>query len=265
MAELDINKLVHDYERDGFVSPVRLISEEQAAEHRAVMEDAEVSIGNLHYKPGVHTILRSAFEMATLPHLLDLIERMIGPNILLYNVTYIIKEPGSKSFVSWHQDLTYWGLSHDDQVSMWLALSGADETAGCMRMIPGSHKTGMMNHDRMDSDDNVLRNNQAVRDVDEADAVHCPLRPGEASFHHGWTLHASTPNAGEDRRIGLNVQYLATHVHQRRQHSDTALLVRGEDRYQHFEPVIPASVDLDPVAIHRWKEIERIHVSNTRA
>ena len=80
-------------------------------------------IGSLHYKSKAHTILTSPLQLATDPTVLDIVESMIGPDILLYNVTYIIKEVNAPSHVSWHQDLTYWGLSHDDKVSMWLALS----------------------------------------------------------------------------------------------------------------------------------------------
>ena len=79
--------------------------------------------------------------------MLDIVEKILGPNILLYNVTYIIKEPKTKSHVSWHQDLTYWGFSHDDQVSAWLALSESSDLSGAMKMIPGSHKQGEKNHE----------------------------------------------------------------------------------------------------------------------
>ncbi|RUA23636.1 MAG: hypothetical protein DSY73_05705 [Actinobacteria bacterium] len=50
--------------------------------------------------------------------------------------------------------------------------------------------------------------------VDDTDAVLCSLRSGEASFHHGWTLHSSRPNQSGDRRIGLNIQYLSPSVRQ---------------------------------------------------
>ena len=84
----------------------------------------------------------------------------------------------------------------------------------------------------------------------------CPLQPGQASFHHGWTLHASMPNLSDDRRIGLNVQYLATHVRQTKHDLDTAMLVRGEDDHLYFANDVPAKTDLDPLAIQRQEELE---------
>jgi hypothetical protein len=237
------------YERNGYVSPLRIIDPGEAAKHRAAMEDAETRIGPLHYKFKAHTFLRSPFELATDPAMLDLVEALLGPNILLYNVSYIIKEPHTPTHVCWHQDLTYWGLSSDAQVSAWLALSPATPQNGCMRMIPGSHKGGRCDHGASDDEANILLEGQTVSGVDESQARLCPLGPGEASFHHGWTLHASMPNESAERRIGLNVQYLATDVHQTLHDHDSALLVRGVDNFGNFDADIPAVDDLDPDAV----------------
>ncbi len=252
----DLAKIKTDYERDGFVSGVRLLSENDALAHRGRLEQAEKKIGNMHYKSKVHTILTSPYEIATMPSVLDIVERIIGPDILLYNATYIIKEPGTSSHVSWHQDLTYWGFSDDDQIAMWLALSPATAESGCMRMIPGSHKTGFQKHNIMDDEDNVLWQSQTVNDVDESSAIMCPLAVGEASFHHGWTLHGSLPNTSDDRRIGLSVNYLAAHMSQTKNDHDTAVLVRGTDTYGHFCVDIPAQCDLDPAAVQKQAELD---------
>ena len=239
--QLDLADKADIFRRDGFISPVRLFSQKVATRHRRIMEDAERRIGCLHYQAKVHTILRSPFELASHKSVLDIVESLIGPDILLYNVDYIVKEARSPSYVSWHQDLTYWGFDSDDQVSMWLALSPASEQSGCMRMIPGSHLRGMVNHENMKDENNVLFQGQTVSGVNEKDAILCPLHAGEASFHHGWTLHASSPNTSNDRRIGLNVQYIRPSVRQLKHDSDSALLVRGVDRYNHFLTDLPGS------------------------
>ena len=260
MQDHELDNLSKFYEKNGYVSPVKLLSEAEAAKHRNRLEEAEKKLGSLHYRSKVHTILTSPFELATSSKVLDLIEKLIGPNILLYNVTYIIKEPNSPDHVSWHQDLTYWGLSHDDQVSMWLALSPATKESGCMRMIPESHKNGQLNHETTNDESNVLYQGQTVRDINENESCLCPLCPGEATFHHGWTLHASTPNHSNDRRIGLNVQYLATHVSQKKHDNDSVILVRGEDTHQNFNLDVPAKVDLDADALNRQLELEKLYI-----
>lgn len=248
------------YDRQGFWSPVDVLSEAEAAQHRRRLEDAERRIGPLHYLAKMHTILRSTHELATHPRILDVAEAILGPDLLLYNATYIIKEAGAPSHVSWHQDLTYWGLDGDDQVSVWLALSRADRESGCMCMIPGSHTAGRLAHDTSaDDPDNVLFQAQRVHGVDESAAVHCPLAPGQASFHHGWTLHSSKPNRGADRRIGLNIQYIAPHIRQTKLPNYSALLVRGQDRFHHYAAETPATRDLDPAALAWRRRMDELH------
>ena len=259
MPQNNLKQLAEDYQRHGYASGVRLIDSAEAKKHRDALERAEQKRGSLHYLAKVHTIFRSPFELATLPSALDVVEQLIGPDILLFNVTYIIKEAGAASHVSWHQDLTYWGLSDDDQVSMWLALSPATNETGCMKMLPGSHKNGRRDHSATDDENNVLLQGQTVSDIDETDSVLCPLEPGEASFHHGWTLHASTPNTGTDRRIGLNVQYIAPNVRQTKHDMDTTILVRGKDKFNHFGSDIPATADFAPEAVNRHAELQKLY------
>ncbi|MGI9317108.1 MAG: phytanoyl-CoA dioxygenase family protein [bacterium] len=248
------------YARKGYISPIQIIDQNIANAHRTVMEEIESQIGPLHYRAKIHTVMRSPYELATHPKLLDAVEQLLGPDILIYNVTYIVKEPMSLSYVSWHQDLTYWGLDSDDQISAWLALSEASEQSGCMQMIPGSHLQGMKTHDiGINDDNNVLFQSQTVHDIDSASGVMCPLSPGQASLHHGWTLHRSMPNESEDRRIGLNIQYIAPHVRQTKIHGYSALLARGTDRYQHFASESPATSKFDSAALGRNEDMNKLH------
>jgi len=248
------------YRRQGFLSPVDIIDEKAVADHRARLERAEKQIGEIHYMAKIHTVLTSAANLASHVKILDVVEQCIGPDILVNNVTYIIKEAHSDSHVSWHQDLTYWGLDSDDQVSVWLALSPANQHSGCMRMIPGSHVKGKFDHILGEQDEhNVLHQNQRVADIDESLAIHSELSPGQASFHHGWLLHDSQPNSSDDRRIGLNVQYIAPHVRQLKRSGSTAWLVRGVDRYHHHLAEQPALTDLDPAALAAREQAEILY------
>lgn len=257
-----LNKYKRDFDQNGFISPVRIISKDDATKHRKILEKTESKLGNMHYQSKLHTILRSAYELAICPKILDIVEKILGPNILLHNTTYIIKEVDSPAFVSWHQDLTYWGFSHDDQVSVWLALSPADDVSGAMFMIPGSHLDGKREHITIKDKNNVLFQNQCVKDLDDSSKVLCPLQPGEASFHHGWTIHSSAPNKSPNRRIGFNIQYLAPHVKQLKNSSDTAICVRGKDKYKHFGKDISAiSDDLDLTAVAKQRELQKKYYS----
>ena len=258
----NLDRYKKDYNENGFISPVRIISSEEAKKHRDILENTEKILGNMHYQSKIHTILKSAYELATHQNVLDIVEKAIGPNILLHNTTYIIKEPQTPAFVSWHQDLTYWGFSHDDQISVWLALSNADEISGAMYMISESHLEGKKEHKTIEDENNVLFQNQYVKELDESKKTLCSLKPGEASFHHGWTVHSSMPNKSNDRRIGFNIQYVATHVKQMKNDTDTAICVRGIDKYNNFGIDLPAvSDELNPATIAIQKQLQEKYKS----
>ena len=257
--QMDLRSLSQTYECDGYIGSVPILSSEAVVRPCASMEAAEKKIGSLHYKSKVHTIQISPLKLATEPTVLDIVESMIGPDILLYNVIHIINEANATGHVSWHEEMTCWGPSHDDQISMWLALTVADDVSGCMRMLPGSHKHGRYDHEMTEDASNLRLQGQTVRGIDEDKAVICPLQPGEASFNHGWTLHASMPNRSNDRRIGLNVQYIASHVKQTKHDRDTVMLVRGEDLHNHYGYYRPAKADLEPTALNHQRYLEDLH------
>ena len=175
---------------------------------------------------------------------------------MVWGSTFFIKEPRSESYVSWHQDLRYWGLNDGAVVSAWIALSSVNRANGCMRFVPESHKRGLVHHDdTFDASNFLTRGQEAAVTIDESKVVHVELAPGQASFHNGMLLHASAPNRSDDRRIGLVVNYIAPHVRQTVAKKDYAMLVRGEDRFGHFEHVSSPLCDLATEAIAQHQEI----------
>jgi len=124
----------------------------------------------------------------------------------------------------------------------------------------GSHIQGRLEHETTADASNVLYLGQTVDGVPENQAVMCTHAPGEASFPHGWTLHASMPNRSDDRRIGINMQFIALHMRQTKHDLDSAICLRGQDRFHHFGADMPASRDLDPDALVKQAELERIYI-----
>ena len=249
---------IDDYRREGCVFPLTLMSEDEAAGHRARLERAEAEHGALHYKTKPYLVLTSAAEIARHPVLLDAVEAIIGPDILLWDSAYVIKEPQNRAYVSWHQDLTYWGLDSDLLVTAWMALSPSTPQAGCMRFLPGTHLEGKRAHRDTHGADNILHRGQEVAGVDDSTAVDIVLRPGQASLHHGWVLHASAPNSSAERRIGLTQQYLAPSMSQVVGEGESANLVRGVDRYGHFRPEPACERDFAPDALAFQQEVETL-------
>jgi ectoine hydroxylase-related dioxygenase (phytanoyl-CoA dioxygenase family) len=240
------------FARDGYWFPLRVMSPAEAAGYRAKLESYERAAGgpiasNKRHK--VHLLFTWAHALVTHPRILDAVEDLLGPNLLCWTTNFFIKEPRDPAFVSWHQDATYWGLEPHDVVTAWVALSDAPVESGAMKFMPGSHKLDQLPHADTYHKDNLLTRGQEIAvAVDETQAVDVPLKAGEISLHHIKLVHGSKPNATANRRIGLAIRYIPTHVRQTKV-ADSAMLVRGVDRHGHFEHEPAPTADLDAAAV----------------
>ena len=249
------------YRNDGFHFPVRVMSSEDAGAYRRRLEDHERATGapiagNMRHK--VHLLFTWANDLARHPAILDAVEDLIGPDILCWSSTFFIKEARSPSFVSWHQDATYWGLSTDEVVTAWVAFADAPVESGAMRFWPGSHLRKQLEHRDTFDDNNLLSRGQEIAvDVPEGAGVDVPLKAGEMSLHHVLLAHASGPNTTGDRRIGFALRYIPPHVRQLKVR-DSATLVRGQDPFGNFDPEPAPKADLDAAAVATHREaVER--------
>ena len=250
------------YAATGCIHPIDVMSRAEAADSRARLEAAEQrcrAIGAEFPYTKPYLALSVANELARLPVVLDLVEAIIGPDILVWDAAFLIKEPHHEARFTWHQDLTYWGLTPKESVvSTWLALSPSTPESGCMKIIPGSHAQDILPHHDTFGADNMLSRGQVLAvEVDESQAVDLVLEPGQMSIHHPHLFHGSAPNRSDDRRIGLNVQYIAPYVKQVVGAWDSAMLVRGVDREGNFEAEPPPEWDLAPEGLARWAEINQ--------
>jgi hypothetical protein len=247
---------VSNYRRNGFVSPVRVLSAAEAAGCRNALETMEAAHGGaLRGIARTKFYLRYpwAYRLATQPAILDAVEDLIGPDILLYQNTVWAKNAGEDSHVSWHQDNTYFGHVPCEVLSVWVALSPSRPESGSMRFLPGSHKLGQLPVRHEVQDGNMLSSGQAVDcDLSKFEPVATSLESGEASIHHAFMVHGSPPNRSNDRRLGVTFVYHPPSLSQIGALRTGALLVRGEDRYGNFELEQPplSSDDAQTIARH---------------
>lgn len=256
---------VERYWEDGYLHPIRAISPAQAAEWRAELEaierdwlDAGLPLPlNTYKRVNANCVMPLAHRIATHPAILDVVEGVLGPDLLIYGVEFFIKEPRTKHRVSMHQDLTYWGLGAiDGMVTMWLALSPATRASGCMDFVAGSHRNPILPHEDTFAEDNLLSRGQEVRvEVAPEDRAAIELMPGEMSLHHGLTIHGSGPNTTDDRRIGAVVRYLRPEVAQEVGEQDYAMLARGADRARNFILFAPPEGNFTPESLALYDEI----------
>jgi non-haem Fe2+, alpha-ketoglutarate-dependent halogenase len=246
------------YHRLGYHFPYRALTPEAAAEALAALRATEARLGaplsgRMNQKP--HLLLPWAERLVREPAVLDAVECVIGRDILCWGSQFFMKDPGDPAFVSWHQDGTYWGLSSQDVVTAWIALTPSLPESGCMQVVPRTHTSQVPHTDTFGADNLLSRGQEVAVEVAPGSAVEIILQPGEMSLHHVLIVHGSEPNRASWPRIGFAVRYVPTHVRQMSGERDSALLVRGTDRHHHFEHEIPPEAELHPDALARHAAI----------
>lgn len=239
------SSIAEAYDRDGFVFPIDVVSADEAQSVRADLEAAEAELAEDPERLGLlrsypDRLLPSFDRLIRNPSLINAAAQVLGPDLMVWSSGLFIKEANSPKIVSWHQDLTYWGLDKAEETTCWVALSPANEASGCMKFVPGSHKKQLVPHvDTFDENNLLTRGQEIAVDVDEDDGVSVILKTGQASMHHGHLFHASGPNTTDDRRIGSAIRYIRPSMKQRSGDRSLVALVSGEDRYGHFEIAEP--------------------------
>jgi len=237
MTKLTTEQLDH-YKNKGYISPVNALSSIEAKEIRDEIEKIEKNWPkalegiNRNY---VHLISPVFNKVCLNKNILDAVESIIGKNILICGTTLFIKNPKEKGFVSFHQDAKYIGLEPHNWVTVWVAITDANEKNGCMRMLSGSHKENLRHHEQKFDENNLLTRGQTIKNVslDKTDPV--ILKAGQMSLHHPKIVHGSGLNYSDDRRIGFVIQsYIGSNVDQvlGKMYVQKA---RGEDKYKYHE------------------------------
>lgn len=231
------------YQRDGVLFPVPALSPGEAARFRMAFEEVAARLGGRPVAQALsqtHLYFPWAHELATYPAILDAVEDVLGPDLLVWTVSIFPKYPRDPGYISWHQDGTYWGLDSTQVVTAWVALTGSTPENGCMRVVPGSHRNPILPHRDTYAADNRLSRGQEVEvDVDETDALDVILRAGEMSLHHVNIIHGSNSNPSGRSRIGFAIRFTTPKIRQIQGEPPTAVLARGRDDYHHFE-LLPA-------------------------
>ncbi len=240
-----IQVLASAYKADGYVSPVDILDEGEAAVLLQDLQSAEAEVADDRQRLSMlraytSRLLPSFDGLIRHPRLIEAVSPLIGPDLLVWGTSLFIKDAGSPSYVSWHQDLNYWGLDGEDEVTAWVALTPATVENGCMRFIPGSHRIKAVEHVDTFARDNLLSRGQELAVmVDESAAVDVVLRAGQASLHHGHLFHASGPNRTAGRRVGVAIRYISPAMRQTNGARLLASHVNGHDDYGHFEVAPP--------------------------
>ncbi|MBI1774561.1 MAG: phytanoyl-CoA dioxygenase family protein [Proteobacteria bacterium] len=248
MGKLLSDQQVQGYHRNGFIAPVPVLS---AAEAAQFLSRFEAYAGSREKRRGSayddeegreflrqpHRRARWAYELVNHPRVLDAIEDILGPDVMVWDAKLFPKPPHSLSYVGWHQDGTYsTAAPREHKVTAWIALTDATPENGAMQAIPGSHNWGQLEHVQSIDDHNLLRYGQSISTpFDASTAVDLSLQAGEMSMHHNMLIHGSPPNPSPTSRIGLSVNYISPDVIDKPDPERRVILARGNDRFGHFQ------------------------------
>lgn len=228
-------QIVDRYQRDGIAFPIPVLSAEEVLAFRAELE--AICVNQPKRLDQLHMQYSWAYRLASHKAVLDAVEDILGPNILVDGNLVFYKKPRDPRYASWHQDSVYSGWHLTPSVSAWIALTQSKRENGCMRVIPGTHKQGLLEHENIQDPNLLNRRGERLRmDVDESQAVDVVLRPGEMSLHHTNIVHGSNPNSSDGPRIGFIVRFV-TNLSTNRDRE--VMRVRGDADCSHLRLVPP--------------------------
>jgi non-heme Fe2+,alpha-ketoglutarate-dependent halogenase len=245
---------VQSFKDQGFLSPVRAMSVERAGAYRERFERLEARVPDIKkMKTKSHLLCPWVLDIAEDPHILDIFEDLIGPNLRCWSMAWRVKKADGQTFAGWHQDSAYGAAI--PVVLGALALSECGTTNGCLRGIPGSHKWGILEHEESDDPRSILARGQYISEpFDESRAVDFALAPGEMAMFDNSLVHGSGTNFGPDRRFLLLVEMLPTSARPPR-HRQSTMLLRGVDTYGNFDDEPRPDGEWTEQALANWTAV----------
>jgi len=207
---------VSDWNRDGYLAPLDVLTSDEATEYRQyfdrILAEAlaagrdSYSISSAHLKHG------RVWDLLNHPNIVGPMRDLLGQDVVGWGAHFFCKMPGDGKRVDWHQDCSYWPLTPTKAITAWLAIDDADLENGCMEVYAGSHTYGLIDYEVSDADSgNVL--DQSVRNPEQyGRLLATPLRAGQMSVHSDLLVHGSLPNNSDRRRCGLTLRYCPADV-----------------------------------------------------
>ena len=251
-----LNRNPKHFSIDGYCLFKGVFNGEEVKSNQILMNEASVaglscggfsSIGKLdrpNYLGEPHVRDDRWLQICRHQRLLDAVESVLGPNLILVYSSVFIKPPKSVDTVPWHQDNNYWPSVHGTKVvTVWMAIDDANKKNSAMRVIPGSH-VGFEEQVTVPSVGNEMLNKKIVVSPEmEACAVTLEMAAGSVSIHDSFLYHSSEKNRTGRRRAGYTIRYCSTDTSwvDLDEHPIPVYLVRGKagkhgERYIDLRP-----------------------------
>lgn len=229
---------IEAFNRDGYLSPIPLFGQAEIADIRnyfdGLLAQTLAAGGDSYSISTAHLRYGRIYDLLTDTRIVSYIKDLLGENVIGWGTHFFCKMPGDGKGVSWHQDASFWPLTHSKTVTVWLAIDDANVENACMQFIPGSHWFGHLTYTLCEDDQsNVLT--QTVAGMDQLPApVHNELRAGEISIHSDLLVHGSEANMSSKRRCGLTLRYCPADVQADLGWNAKGVVVSGSDPSGHW-------------------------------
>jgi len=146
-------------------------------------------------------------EFCRFPEIVDMVEQLVGPDIILWGSQLFCKPASHGMAVPWHQDGQYWPIDPLATVTVRVAIEDSLPENGCMRYLPGSHKSrDVYAHEIVQASNVALK--QQISDIDESLAKDDVLYAGQISIHDVYLVHGSGENHSDKRRSDYAIRYM---------------------------------------------------------
>ena len=219
------------YEAQGLVFPLRALSAAEAARYRAECDELERQLGGRPRTIEVrqmHLHFAWAYELATHPSVLDAVEDLLGPDLLIWATELFAKHPQEEAVsIAWHRDGAYMGLDPELTLTAWIALSPSTPENGCLRAVREPSR-------RQAAGNEAIRARREPARLPPGELIDVALEAGEMSLHDVYLLHGSQSNRSDQKRVGFAVRFTTPYARPLLDRPP-AVLARGEDRFGHFQ------------------------------
>ena len=187
---------VATYHAKGYVVPDFRLPEETLERIRA--DHDRLLAKHPEFRDNCSSLLRydmSFLNYALEPAILDMAAQLIGPDICLWNMSFFAKPARNGKRTPYHQDGEYWPIRPLATCTVWIAIDAATEENGCLKYIPGSHKTTRLMAHEVSQDTNITLNRELKKtEYDESIAENLILPAGGTAFHDIYIAHGSEEN-----------------------------------------------------------------------
>jgi ectoine hydroxylase-related dioxygenase (phytanoyl-CoA dioxygenase family) len=207
---------IDQYREEGYSGPVQGLTLQEAEEG---YNRFFACLGQSRYEPAPtkeglsswHQKHRWAYDLAAHPAIVSAMNQILGDDIVLWAMHFWYKEPGNGKFIPWHQDINYWPMEPAINATAWVSLGWSIKENGCLRVIPGTHKS-IVEHVATGDSQSSFAEGLPKQRVDESLAVDLEMSPGQMAFFNEATFHGSEMNDSNIPRVAFSVRYTTPEV-----------------------------------------------------